>query len=38
MSRSEAGQPGFSVLLFQDLAVIPALALVPCWPVQRMSM
>ena len=29
MSRSEAGQLGFSVLLFQDLAVIPALALVP---------
>ena len=28
MSRSEAGQLGFSVLLFQDLAVIPALALV----------
>lgn len=25
MSRSEAGQLGFSVLLFQDLAVIPAL-------------
>jgi len=29
MNRSEAGQLGFSVLLFQDLAVIPALALVP---------
>ena len=29
MSRSEAGTLGFSVLLFQDLAVIPALALVP---------
>ena len=29
MSRSESGQLGFSVLLFQDLAVIPALALVP---------
>lgn len=31
MNRSESGQLGFSVLLFQDLAVIPALALVPCW-------
>ncbi|NIG15546.1 glutathione-regulated potassium-efflux system protein KefB [Pantoea sp. Cy-640] len=29
MNRSEAGQLGFSVLLFQDLTVIPALALVP---------
>lgn len=29
MYRNEAGQLGFSVLLFQDLAVIPALALVP---------
>ena len=29
MNRSENGQLGFSVLLFQDLAVIPALALVP---------
>ncbi|WP_058910346.1 glutathione-regulated potassium-efflux system protein KefB [Entomohabitans teleogrylli] len=29
MNRSEAGQLGFSVLLFQDLAVIPALAMVP---------
>lgn len=29
MNRSEAGQLGFSVLLFQDLAVIPALALIP---------
>lgn len=29
MNRSEAGQLGFSVLLFQDLAVIPAVALVP---------
>jgi len=29
MNRNEAGQLGFSVLLFQDLAVIPALALVP---------
>ena len=29
MNRSEAGQLGFSVLLFQGLAVIPALALVP---------
>ncbi|GAB52446.1 glutathione-regulated potassium-efflux system protein KefB [Atlantibacter hermannii] len=29
MNRSESGQLGFSVLLFQDLAVIPALALVP---------
>lgn len=28
-NRSESGQLGFSVLLFQDLAVIPALALVP---------
>ncbi len=28
MNRSESGQLGFSVLLFQDLAVIPALALV----------
>ncbi|QDK84332.1 glutathione-regulated potassium-efflux system protein KefB [Citrobacter amalonaticus] len=27
MNRSESGQLGFSVLLFQDLAVIPALAL-----------
>lgn len=31
MNRSESGQLGFSVLLFQDLAVIPALALVPYW-------
>ncbi|MTD37279.1 glutathione-regulated potassium-efflux system protein KefB [Erwinia sp. CPCC 100877] len=29
MNRSESGQLGFSVLLFQDMAVIPALALVP---------
>ncbi|MCK7072574.1 glutathione-regulated potassium-efflux system protein KefB [Enterobacter roggenkampii] len=29
MNRNEVGQLGFSVLLFQDLAVIPALALVP---------
>ncbi|MFC2193060.1 glutathione-regulated potassium-efflux system protein KefB [Enterobacter hormaechei] len=29
MNRNEAGQLGFSVLLFQDLVVIPALALVP---------
>ncbi|WP_226572386.1 glutathione-regulated potassium-efflux system protein KefB [Mangrovibacter yixingensis] len=29
MKRSEGGQLGFSVLLFQDMAVIPALALVP---------
>ena len=29
MNRSESGQLGFSVLLFQDLAVIPALAMVP---------
>ncbi len=29
MNLSESGQLGFSVLLFQDLAVIPALALVP---------
>ncbi|MCW2481679.1 glutathione-regulated potassium-efflux system protein KefB [Candidatus Symbiopectobacterium sp. NZEC135] len=29
MNRNESGQLGFAVLLFQDLAVIPALALVP---------
>ncbi|KAA8996353.1 glutathione-regulated potassium-efflux system protein KefB [Affinibrenneria salicis] len=29
MNRNESGQTGFSVLLFQDLAVIPALALIP---------
>ncbi|WP_315709136.1 glutathione-regulated potassium-efflux system protein KefB [Brenneria uluponensis] len=29
MNRNEAGQLGFSVLLFQDLAVIPVLALIP---------
>lgn len=29
MNRSESGQLGFSVLLFQDMAVIPAIALVP---------
>lgn len=29
MNHNETGQLGFSVLLFQDLAVIPALALVP---------
>lgn len=29
MNRNESGQLGFSVLLFQDLAVIPAMALVP---------
>ena len=38
MSRSEAGQLGFSVLLFQDLAVIRRWRWCPCWPVQRMSM
>ncbi|AGB84463.1 MULTISPECIES: glutathione-regulated potassium-efflux system protein KefB [Serratia] len=29
MNRHEGGQLGFSVLLFQDMAVIPALALIP---------
>ncbi|QCR34798.1 glutathione-regulated potassium-efflux system protein KefB [Nissabacter sp. SGAir0207] len=29
MKRNEGGQLGFSVLLFQDMAVIPALALIP---------
>ncbi|SJL83699.1 glutathione-regulated potassium-efflux system protein KefB [Vibrio palustris] len=29
LSRTEAGQTGFSVLLFQDIAVIPMLALMP---------
>lgn len=29
MNRNEGGQLGFSVLLFQDIAVVPALALVP---------
>lgn len=29
MSRNESGQLGFSVLLFQDIAVIPALAMIP---------
>jgi len=29
MTRNEAGQLGFAVLLFQDIAVIPALALIP---------
>ncbi|NMC22846.1 MAG: glutathione-regulated potassium-efflux system protein KefB [Serratia sp.] len=29
MSRNEGGQLGFAVLLFQDIAVIPALALIP---------
>ncbi|PVF21688.1 glutathione-regulated potassium-efflux system protein KefB [Yersinia pestis] len=29
MNRNEGGQLGFSVLLFQDMAVIPALALIP---------
>ena len=29
MNRSESGRLGFSVLLFQDLAIIPALAMVP---------
>ena len=29
MNRSEAGQLGFSVLLFQDLAVVPLLILLP---------
>ncbi|MCW6567007.1 glutathione-regulated potassium-efflux system protein KefB [Yersinia ruckeri] len=29
MNRNEGGQLGFSVLLFQDIAVIPALALIP---------
>lgn len=29
MNRNESGQLGFSVLLFQDVAVIPALALIP---------
>lgn len=29
MSRNDSGQLGFSVLLFQDIAVIPALAMIP---------
>ncbi|WP_434358125.1 glutathione-regulated potassium-efflux system protein KefB [Parasalinivibrio latis] len=29
LSRSEAGQNGFAVLLFQDIAVIPMLAVIP---------
>ena len=29
LSRSETGQSGFAVLLFQDIAVIPMLALLP---------
>ncbi|TKI04983.1 glutathione-regulated potassium-efflux system protein KefB [Martelella alba] len=29
MNRNEGGQLGFAVLLFQDIAVIPALALIP---------
>ncbi|WP_225639682.1 glutathione-regulated potassium-efflux system protein KefB [Candidatus Profftia sp. (ex Adelges kitamiensis)] len=29
MDRSESGKLGFSVLLFQDISVIPALALIP---------
>lgn len=29
MNRNEGGQLGFSVLLFQDMAVIPALAMIP---------
>lgn len=29
MNRNDGGQLGFSVLLFQDMAVVPALALVP---------
>jgi glutathione-regulated potassium-efflux system protein KefB len=29
MHRNESGQLGFSVLLFQDIAVIPALAMIP---------
>ncbi|PVZ80282.1 glutathione-regulated potassium-efflux system protein KefB [Serratia sp. S1B] len=29
MNRNEGGQLGFSVLLFQDMAVIPALSLIP---------
>ncbi|EGY28584.1 transporter, monovalent cation:proton antiporter-2 (CPA2) family [Candidatus Regiella insecticola 5.15] len=29
MNRNEGGQLGFSVLLFQDIAIIPALALIP---------
>ncbi|ERT13547.1 hypothetical protein O185_08210 [Photorhabdus temperata J3] len=29
MNRNEGGQLGFSVLLFQDMAVIPALAVIP---------
>lgn len=29
MNRNEGGQLGFSVLLFQDMAVIPSLALIP---------
>ncbi len=39
MSRSEAGQLGFSVLLFPGSGGDPgAGAGAPCWPVQRMSM
>ncbi|RMZ61811.1 cation:proton antiporter, partial [Vibrio anguillarum] len=29
LTRSEAGQSGFAVLLFQDIAVIPMLAFLP---------
>jgi glutathione-regulated potassium-efflux system ancillary protein KefC len=32
LMKTPSGQAGFSILLFQDVAAIPILALLPCWP------
>jgi len=37
LMRTEAGQNGFSVLLFQDIAVIPIIALLPLLAVNEMT-
>jgi CPA2 family monovalent cation:H+ antiporter-2 len=31
LTKTTGGQSAFSVLLFQDIAVIPMLAIFPCW-------
>jgi Kef-type K+ transport system membrane component KefB/NAD(P)H-dependent FMN reductase len=35
LSKAEGGRSAFSVLLFQDIAVIPMLALIPSWPCRN---
>ena len=32
LTRSDGGKASFSVLLFQDIAAIPMLAVIRCWP------